>query len=83
VRKHFPRHRTQIVPLADLSCRANLSIKEAMRLTGLSRQKVNNHVREGHWRWFPEGARIRVITDSIFSYQNELARKYSATSEVK
>ena len=52
--------RVSLAPLADLHLRASLTVKEAMRLTGLSRHKVNFHIEEGHWRWFPEGARIPV-----------------------
>jgi hypothetical protein len=63
MKRQFTRRHALLTPLADLRSRANLSIKEAMRLTGMSRQKVNHHVKEGHWRWFPEGARIRIITD--------------------
>jgi hypothetical protein len=58
--------------LADLRARPSLTIPEAMRLTNYGRQKIDTLCDDGDWRWFWEGKRRRIDTQSIFDHQNRL-----------
>lgn len=61
--------------LAELRQRASLSIPEARRLTGLSRPTIDKHLDSRDWSWFWEGARRRVVTESIYAHQDKRSRE--------
>lgn len=54
----------------ELKNRLNVSIEEARRLTGYSRPRVLTLCAGKEWQWFPEGKRIRIVTQSILDYQD-------------
>jgi hypothetical protein len=61
--------------IEELRHMPNLSVRGAMKLMGYSRARVDEHVDNLDWRWFKEGKRVRIITASIFEWQEDQARQ--------
>ncbi len=59
----------------ELAQEVNISIPEAMRLMRKSRRWIYAKLKSGELRWFEEGDRKRIITKSIFEWQDEQVRK--------
>ena len=62
--------------LAELREKLNLTIPEAMRLTGYGRQRIETLLEQDEWEWYPEGSQTRIITASIIDYQTRKAQAH-------
>lgn len=62
-------------PLAELRLQLSLSVPEAMRLSGFGRDRVNPLFDAGAWKWFYEGARKRIVTESVIEYLQRSAKR--------
>lgn len=66
----------RIQPTAEeLRGRLNVTVVEAQILTGFARKRIFDLMDTDQWRWFWEGNRRRIVTDSIVDYQNSKADK--------
>jgi hypothetical protein len=66
-----PKRRKSLLTLEELRHKASLTIPEACRLKGCSRQTIAQHLGAGDYQWFWEGARQMIITDSIFEFERK------------
>lgn len=60
-------------PAAELKKRPNLSIKEAMVVSGRSRKIIKSLMADGWLLWFMEGKRPRIVTESLLTYSQRRA----------
>lgn len=66
------------VPMDDLIKRPSLNFPEAIRVSGYGRKTLERLVEEGQILAFPEGKRIRFVTESLLSYPRRKAEAQRA-----
>ena len=77
-KKPKTNHRSpkDVATIERLWLRPDLSIVEAMLLTGRSRARIGTLIEQKRWLAYHEGKRLRIITQSI---RDDMSRKAEET----